>query len=201
MKKKGFTLVELLAVIAILAILVIIALPNIMELFNEAKKNSFANEIKNIYNAAEQQYMIDAMYDPKDRVYARVKSENIQEGSQYTELKLSGRTNIEYAIIINQSGNISEFYATDGTYFIAYHSTNNYLKINDITTDNTKQFTISSDPIPVGANDNIAEIKEVKDQMCNNNTVGCSSANVHISYVTMSGKTHGALVFNVDDSL
>ena len=29
MKKKGFTLVELLAVIAILAILVIIALPNI----------------------------------------------------------------------------------------------------------------------------------------------------------------------------
>ena len=36
--KKGFTLVELLAVIAILAILVIIALPNVMGMFNEAKK-------------------------------------------------------------------------------------------------------------------------------------------------------------------
>ena len=31
MKRKGFTLVELLAVIAILAILVIIALPNVLK--------------------------------------------------------------------------------------------------------------------------------------------------------------------------
>ena len=32
---KGFTLVELLAVIAILAILVIIALPNVLKMFND----------------------------------------------------------------------------------------------------------------------------------------------------------------------
>ena len=41
MKKKGFTLVELLAVIAILAILVIIALPNVLELYRNARKNAF----------------------------------------------------------------------------------------------------------------------------------------------------------------
>ena len=35
MKHKGFTLVELLAVIAILAILVIIALPNVLKMFNQ----------------------------------------------------------------------------------------------------------------------------------------------------------------------
>ena len=34
MNKKGFTLVELLAVIAILALLIIIALPNVLEMFN-----------------------------------------------------------------------------------------------------------------------------------------------------------------------
>ena len=39
--KNGFTLVELLAVIAILAILVIIALPNVIKMFNNAKKSSF----------------------------------------------------------------------------------------------------------------------------------------------------------------
>ena len=33
MKKKGFTLVELLAVIAILAILVIVAMPNVLGMF------------------------------------------------------------------------------------------------------------------------------------------------------------------------
>ena len=41
MNKKGFTLVELLAVIAILAILVIIALPNVLELYRTARKNTF----------------------------------------------------------------------------------------------------------------------------------------------------------------
>ena len=44
MKKKGFTLVELLAVIAILAILVIIALPNVMGMFNTAKENDKSKE-------------------------------------------------------------------------------------------------------------------------------------------------------------
>ena len=38
MNKKGFTLVELLAVIAILAILVIIALPNVLKMFNDSNK-------------------------------------------------------------------------------------------------------------------------------------------------------------------
>lgn len=36
--KKGFTLVELLAVIAILAILVILAIPNVMSMYIDAKK-------------------------------------------------------------------------------------------------------------------------------------------------------------------
>ena len=49
MKNKGFTLVELLAVIAILAILVIIALPNVLKMFNQAKKDTFLTEAKTIY--------------------------------------------------------------------------------------------------------------------------------------------------------
>lgn len=41
--KDGFTLVELLAVIAILALLVILALPNVISMFNQAKKEIFFN--------------------------------------------------------------------------------------------------------------------------------------------------------------
>ena len=48
MKKLGFTLVELLAVISILAILVIVAMPNILKMFKESKVKSFTNEMKDI---------------------------------------------------------------------------------------------------------------------------------------------------------
>ncbi len=53
MNKKGFTLVELLAVIAILAILVIMAMPNVLEMFNNSKKNTFLTEAKMVFKQAE----------------------------------------------------------------------------------------------------------------------------------------------------
>lgn len=40
MNKKGFTLMELLAVIVILALLALVAYPNVTKLINDAKKNT-----------------------------------------------------------------------------------------------------------------------------------------------------------------
>lgn len=51
---KGFTLVELLAVIAILAILVIIALPNVLKMFNDSKKNAFMVQARKTANVAQE---------------------------------------------------------------------------------------------------------------------------------------------------
>ena len=49
---KGFTLVELLAVIAIMAILLIIALPNVLKMFNESKEKIFLTESKSVFKEA-----------------------------------------------------------------------------------------------------------------------------------------------------
>ena len=54
MKNKGFTLVELLAVIAILAILVIIAIPNVLKMFNDSKKNAFMVQARKTANVAQE---------------------------------------------------------------------------------------------------------------------------------------------------
>ena len=54
MSKKGFTLVELLAVIAILAILVIIALPNVLKMFNDSKKNAFMVQARKTASVAQE---------------------------------------------------------------------------------------------------------------------------------------------------
>lgn len=52
MKNKGFTLVELLAVIVILAILVTIAVPSTMSISKKIKENMFCEKISSIKNAA-----------------------------------------------------------------------------------------------------------------------------------------------------
>ena len=39
MKKKGFTLVELLAVIAILGVLVVVVMVNVLKIYREAKED------------------------------------------------------------------------------------------------------------------------------------------------------------------
>ena len=152
MKKKGFTLVELLAVIAILAILVIIALPNIIGLFNDAKKESFTNELKQIHKTAQNQWMTDSMFETNMKEYSRCKS------GCSNPLKLSGREELEYYIKLDKSGNIVRYYATDGTYQYEYEG--NGLKIEDIgnvvavatITDDSKKVAISSSGPSGGVN-------------------------------------------------
>ena len=56
--RKGFTLVELLAVIAILAILVIIALPNVINLFNNAKRNAFETQVRKVAQVSKQKLFV-----------------------------------------------------------------------------------------------------------------------------------------------
>ena len=126
MNKKGFTLVELLAVIAILAILVIIALPNIMGMFNDARKSSFSTEVKQIYKVAQQQWVSDSLFATSEKVYTRC------ESCTGKSLDLSGRTQLEYYIKINKAGSVIEYYATDGTYQYAFNDSAG-LNIQDIS--------------------------------------------------------------------
>ena len=53
MNKKGFTLVELLAVIVILAIILAIAVPSITGILNSAKRSSFEADVKLIIKGIE----------------------------------------------------------------------------------------------------------------------------------------------------
>lgn len=111
---KGFTLVELLAVVAILAVLVIITLPNIVSMYNEAKKNRFETELKTVYKTAQQQWMSDSLFETEERVYSRC------DDCTGTQLELSGREELDYYVRVNKNGAITEFYASDGTYQFEY---------------------------------------------------------------------------------
>ena len=106
MKNKGFTLVELLAVIAILAILVIIALPNVLKMFNDSKKNSFLTEAKTVYSEVSKKYISESM---KGNKLTYVSSEDS------TKLDMTGKK-LQYCVLLNADGSVSEMKVSNGTW-------------------------------------------------------------------------------------
>ena len=134
MKNKGFTLVELLAVIAILAILVIIALPNVLKMFNDAKKNSFLTEAKTVYSEAGKKYISDSITSPgnNEHIYCKSKTDSLNP------LSLSGR-GINYYVKTNSKGIVNTIVVWDDARYIALKSSEisatNLNDAKDITDD------------------------------------------------------------------
>lgn len=59
--KKGFTLVELLAVIVVLAIIILIAMPSVMSAMDKARRNALVTEATEITKIAQTAYADDSM--------------------------------------------------------------------------------------------------------------------------------------------
>ena len=104
MKNKGFTLVELLAVIAILAILVIIALPNVLKMYNDAKKNSFLIEAKTVYSEVPNKYISERM---KGNKLTYISSEDD------TKLDMTGKS-LKYCVLLNADGSVKSMKVSNG---------------------------------------------------------------------------------------
>ena len=151
MKNKGFTLVELLAVIAILAILVIIALPNVLKMYNSSKKNIFLVEAKEIYGEVSKKYISENL---KGNKLSYVSSED------NTKLEMTGNE-LKYCIQVDNKGKITAMKIGDNNYYLFYDGSKDISKldINDVyegkyvqnkcdaSTTITKDGT---DPKPVG---------------------------------------------------
>ena len=106
--KKGFTLVELLAVIAILAILVIIALPNVLNMYIKARKTAFLTEAKTIYKEAEKKYISNSISNDDTKV---IDSEN------NTKLDMTGEK-LRYCIVLDSKGKVELLKASNGKYVV-----------------------------------------------------------------------------------
>ena len=120
MKNKGFTLVELLAVIAILALLVIIALPNVLKMFNQAKKDTFLTEAKTIYKEISKKYISETMRGNKISI---VSNDNNKLELESNDLK--------YKVKLNNDGSIKKFEVSNENYCISGKFNN----LSELTTD------------------------------------------------------------------
>lgn len=132
-RKNGFTLVELLAVIAILAILIIIALPNILKMFNNAKKNSFVSETRGLYKTAQQNFITS---NGGASCYSNI------PGFECDELDMTGRKNFEYFVGFDEYGEVSVISMYDGNYCVYLDNENmdtDFIEIDTITSEVTEE--------------------------------------------------------------
>ena len=69
MKNKGFTLVELLAVIVVLSIIMVIVIPNIMKSLESSRKGTFKVYAQRVMTKAGEKYQSDQFLGNDPRCY------------------------------------------------------------------------------------------------------------------------------------
>ena len=146
---KGFTLVELLAVIVIMAILLIIALPNVLKMFNESKEKIFLTESKSVFKEAINQTIKDR--NLSDVIYCKSMNDEINP------LHMSGRE-IYYYIKANVNDKTGTIIVWDNERYAKYKGD----KLDPSVLDNAEKIT---DDIKNATCDNIAEAVGLVDKI------------------------------------
>jgi prepilin-type N-terminal cleavage/methylation domain-containing protein len=173
MKKKGFTLVELLAVIAILAILVIMALPAVLKMFNKARIDSFTNELNTVIKATRQQYLLDG---GKTQTYTNA------NGST-NKLNITGNGELKYLIKVDGSGNVTRFQATSGDYCYNKSGTidvvnSEDIKSNECTLNIDDNYVSLTDAVFIPGDEFTVKIKQIAGDDTSENGAGTLNTNI-----------------------
>ncbi len=152
MKKKGFTLVELLAVIVILAIIAVIATPIILGVIEKSKKGAAENSALGYTEAVEKQIARnlldeDATNDITDGVYGMADLTS-------KEVKVKGDTPIGDSWVEIEKKQVVDYSLKIGNYVVNYNETETVIDIitkDDILT--TMNYNILDDDYELTTNE------------------------------------------------
>jgi len=128
MNKKGFTLVELLAVIVILAIIAVISAPIINGIIEDSRMSAFKSSVNGIKKAIETDYGNHGFVGPLKYEYFLVSGEGYievynKDGVLLRNVEYSGKIDGDGAGYIDEYGHISVIFCTDKYYGSIYHNT------------------------------------------------------------------------------
>ena len=108
LNKKGFTLVELLAVIVVLAIIMVLTLPTIMNSMNSARQSTFLLYASRMLDTAADKYQSDALLNGGKSCYT-------------IETLNNGNTTKYHGIVrIEDNGNVMKVQMYDDNYQIGF---------------------------------------------------------------------------------
>ncbi len=116
MKKKGFTLVEIIAVIAIVGILMLAIVPNVIKIYSEGKANTFEKQFDVINRSAIDQYSLDLAEGTTNNVFCNT-------SDSCTKLKMQDN-GYKYYVEINHLGKISYTVVSNNEFCYANNNSN-----------------------------------------------------------------------------
>lgn len=174
MKQKGFTLVELLAVIAILALLIIIAMPNIIELFREARINTNLIVVENYANAGEQYYVQKFGEDDSFNGATNISS----------KLDISGKKADKETVFVNKAGEVAVFLEIDGNCYYKTIGAEKAQYTENIEYCSASMFMAGTPVIPVTEGDGIYYDEE-SNKLIYRSDNGLVSAKLNKTYCEM----------------
>ena len=108
LNKKGFTLVELLAVIVVLAVIMVLTLPTIMKSMNSARQSTFLLYASRMLDTAADKYQSDALLNGGKSCYT---IEQLNDGNT---------TKYHGIVRIEDNGNVMKVQMYDDNYQIGF---------------------------------------------------------------------------------
>ena len=141
--KKGFTLVELLAVIVILGVLLMIAVPAVQNVIKKAKNNATQKQAELFIDAAKKMTIIDEA--TSDMVIYKLRDlDSDVDKNRFTGMVVALKENgsYKYYIYLNDSVNKKTIGNNNNIFEFASED-----KINEKVTDGVKEFKEGSTPI------------------------------------------------------
>ena len=160
--KKGFTLVELLAVIAILAILVIIALPNVINMYNNARKQVFLTEAQSVASASEKKFLSNSISGAtKESIYCKSKTD------EKNPLEMTGAKKYYY-VELGNDGKTKKLIIWDDQKYIKYVADGSKeisnLTVDEVVERDNSNFTCGNVLTEIGVKDETTSLdKNVND--------------------------------------
>ena len=186
-KKKGFTLVELLAVIVILAVILIIAMPKISDVIKNSKEASLETTAKLIASQAEKKYTENQVLDGSTAIkcsdVAKISSNNYES----CNITFDDKGNAKVTIV--GKGKFDGLEVVDGTKDSAKASAK-----KEIVETDAKYFSYEDTPIIHSAE--IVDIDKCKTFM--QNPVGCTEAQAN-TFCTTGSLTINNKTLTVND--
>ena len=104
MKKKGFTLLELIAVIALLSIVMLLIVPNVANYLNSSKKTLFYDNVVNMFKSATTTFMYQD--DPTNTTFS----------NNGVKLDVDVESEYVYTIKVNNYGEVISIDVNNGVY-------------------------------------------------------------------------------------